>query len=110
MINNIKLKDSQVVKLKAEHGFLSALARFNRCRLEKQKTKLLKETGKTLRKDTPERGFKTNKSDNNPLSADISVKNLEDFLGIDSQNVPTLLSTFKAAVTNKNAKKYTSVH
>ena len=73
VINKKKLKDIQAVKLKAERGFLLALARFNHCRREKQKTKLLKEKGKTLRKDTPKKGFKTNKSDNNPLSADISV-------------------------------------
>lgn len=67
-------KDIQAVKLTSEQGSLSAIAKFNQRCLEKQQTKLHKEKGKTLRKHTPKREFKTNKSDNKPLSADMSVK------------------------------------
>ena len=48
-------KDIHTLKQKAEHGFLSALTRFNYRHLEKQKIKFRKEKGKTLRKGTPER-------------------------------------------------------
>jgi len=88
-----------------EQGFISALTRFNYRRLEKQRTKLSKGKGKTLRKGTPERGFK--KSKQKPLSADISVKDLASLLGIDSENVSTLLSSLKEAVNNKDVEKYT---
>ncbi|XP_068755861.1 uncharacterized protein [Montipora capricornis] len=102
-------KDIQAVKLKAEQGFLSALTRFNHRRLEKQKTRLRKEKGKTVRKGTAKRGSNTslNKLQNQPLSADISVKSLAALLGMDSEKVPTLLSTLQAAVNNKNVEKYT---
>ena len=103
-------KDIQAVKLKAEQGFLSALTRFNHRHLEKQKTRLRKEKGKTVQKGTPKRGSNTSKLQNEPLSADISVKSLAAFLGMDSEKVPTLLSTLKAAVSNKNVEKYTSFH
>jgi len=102
-------KDVQAVKQKAEHGFLSALGKFNHHHLERQKNKLRKEKGKTPRKSTPERGSK-NKSEPKLLSADISVKNLAAILGMDSENVSTLLSTLKEIVNNKDAEKYTSVH
>ena len=103
-------KDIHAVKLKAEQGFPSALTRFNHRRLKKQKTRLRKVKGKTVRKDTPKRGSNTSKLQNQPLSADISVKSLAAFLGMDSEKVPTLLSTLKAAVSNKNVEKYTSFH
>ena len=64
-----------------------------------------KEKGKTLRKGTPERGL--NKSKHKQLSADISVKNLAAILGIDSENVSTLLSTLNEVVNNKDVKNYT---
>lgn len=99
-------KDIQAIKQKAEQGFLSALAKFNHRRLERQKNKLRKEKGKTPRKSTPERGLK-NKSKPKPLSADISVKNLAAILGMDSENVSTLLSTLKEIVNNKDVEKYT---
>ncbi|KAL9972370.1 hypothetical protein ACROYT_G018655 [Oculina patagonica] len=88
-----------------EQGFISALTRFNYRRLEKQKTKLRKGKGKTFRKGTPERGNK-HESKEKPLSADISVKSLASILGINPENVPTLLSTLKEAVNNKDVKKY----
>ena len=99
-------KDFQTVQQKAEHGFLSALTKFNYRRLQKQKIKFRKEKGKTLRKGTPERGL-NNKSKPKLLSADISVKNLAAILGIDYDNVSTLLSTSNEVVKNKDVKKYT---
>ena len=99
-----------MVKLKAEQGFLSALTRFNHRRLEKQKTRLRKKKGKTVRKGTPKRGSNTSKLQKQTLSADISVKSLVALLGMDSEKVQTLLSTLKAAVRNKNVEKYTSFH
>ncbi|KAL9978065.1 hypothetical protein ACROYT_G015545 [Oculina patagonica] len=97
-------KDVQAVNQKAEQGFISALTRFNYRRPEKLKTKLCKGKGKTLRKGTPERGNK-HKSKEKLLSADISVKSLASILGINPENVPTLLSTLKEAVNNKDVKK-----
>lgn len=44
-------KDIQVVKQKVEQGFLSVLTKFNYRCLERQKTKLRKLKGKTLRND-----------------------------------------------------------
>ena len=70
------------------------------------------EKGKTVRKGTAKRGSNTSlsKLQNQPLSADISVKSLAALLGMDSEKVPTLLSTLQAAVNNKNVEKYTSFH
>ena len=56
---------------------------------------------------TPKRGSNTSKVQNQPLSADMSVKSLVALLGMDSEKVPTLLSTLKATVSNKNVEKYT---
>ena len=100
-------KDIQAVKLKAEQGSLSALTRFNYRRLEKQKTKLRKEKGKTAKKGIPKRGSSPSNLQNQPLSADINVKSLAAFLGMDSEKAPTLLSTLKAVVSTKNVEKYT---
>ena len=69
-----------------------------------------KEKGKTVQKGTPKTGSNTSKLQNQPLSADISVKGLAAFLGMDSEKVPTLLSTLKAAISNTNVEKYTSFH
>ena len=82
---NSSKKNIQAVKLKVEKGFLSVLTRFNHRHLEKQKTRLRKEKGKTVQKGTPKRGSNTSKRQNQPLSADISVKSLAPFLGMDSE-------------------------
>jgi len=80
------------------------LTGFNYRCLEKQKLSSVKKKEKLSAKALPREAL--NKSKQKPLSADISVKDLASLLGIDSENVSTLLLSLKEGVNNKDVEKY----
>ena len=98
-------KDIQAVKQKAERGFLSALTRFNYRRLEKQKIKLRKLKGKSLLTDTA-KGSRNASRPKEPTQ-NKNIVNLAAILGIELEKVPTMLSTLKEIVNNKERESYT---